>query len=337
METVRLRQDSGSLGGRALVLDSFALDLPVARRLSPAVAFHHHALPVAENARRVTVAMADPADTEAREAVAKDLGTVPYVVQADQVSIDRLLARLWRVETRDSLSILACATTSAHADSVTSYAEYVAGLLRAEVHGLPAGASLETLLTEAGHGHDLVILGQRDRRIIRQLCAQAQERQSASCPTPSLLIVPGVCRRLRRLLLVVGCNASDRVATDWVLRLAGPCGASVHALAVVPPAPAMYCGLQRMQGGLDELLATDTALGRQMREVARWLVNGHVGGTLRLRQGLPGWEIGHEAVEGEFDLVVIPAAPRNGPRQWRVDELWASLMRLVDLPILIAR
>ncbi len=66
---VRLKD---SAEGRRLILDHLDLDPVVARRLSPAVAAKD---------RRVTVAMADPTDAVALEAVASELGGDPYVVQ----------------------------------------------------------------------------------------------------------------------------------------------------------------------------------------------------------------------------------------------------------------
>jgi len=69
-----------------LILDDLNLDPAVARRLSPAVACRHHALPVAAKNRQVTVVMADPSDAAAREAVASDLGVEPCIVRGDQLT-----------------------------------------------------------------------------------------------------------------------------------------------------------------------------------------------------------------------------------------------------------
>ncbi len=99
----------------------------------------------------------------------------------------------------------------------------------------------------------------------------------------------------------------------------------------------MYHGLARMEGGLAELLTTDTALGRQMRRVARQLVEGQVEGALRLRQGAPDWEIRREVVEGQFDLLVIAMAAKDRVRQWALGDLVVSLTCLVDRPILVAK
>jgi nucleotide-binding universal stress UspA family protein len=326
-----------SAGARSLILDHLDLDPMVARRLSPAVASRHHALPVAVKDHRVTVVMADPTDAAALEAVASELGCKPYVVQGDRTSIDRLLAQLWHKEGQNSSRLLAYAPADSRADEIESYAEYLGDLLNASLEYVPGEVALDMLVEKTRHDYELVIMGKPDESFGERLFSRLADRKAVNRLPVSLLIAQRPCWPLRKLLLVIQGNTSDHQATDWTLRLAAPSGASVTALAVVPPVPAMYHGLARMERGLAELLTTDTTLGRQMRQVARQLVDGQVEGTLRLRQGSPDWEIQREAVEGLFDLLVIAAAPQRGMRRWSLGDLAVSLMRAVNRPVLIAK
>jgi len=169
------------------------------------------------------------------------------------------------------------------------------------------------------------------------LFSRSVDEAALSGLSASVLLVRRPSWPLHRILLLIQGEAWDEEATDWTLRLAEPSGASVTALAVVPPVPAMYHGLARMEGGLAELLVTDTPLGREMRQVARRLVDRGVEGTLRLRQGSPEWEIRRELVKGHFDLLVIGGAFRSGVRRLVLGDLAASLARIVDRPVLVAR
>jgi nucleotide-binding universal stress UspA family protein len=99
----------------------------------------------------------------------------------------------------------------------------------------------------------------------------------------------------------------------------------------------MYHGLSRLEGGLAELLSGNTALGRQMRRVARQLVDRSIEGKLRIRQGAPAWEVRREAVEGEHDLVVVAAVPQDRLRRLLLGDLATSILRVLDRPVLIAR
>jgi nucleotide-binding universal stress UspA family protein len=324
-------------GTPSLILDHLDPDPALARRLSPDVASRHHVLPVAAKDRRVTVVMADPTDTAGLEAVTSELGIEPYVVQGDRTSIDQLLAQLWCEEEGNPPHLLAYAPTDARLDEMRSYAQYVGDLLNASIEYVPAETTLDALVEKARDDYELVIIGKSGRSFCQRLFSALRDRKAEDRLPVSLLIARRSRQPLRRLLLVIQGNASDSAATDWTLRLAGPSGASVTALAVVPPVPTMYRGLGRMEKGLAELLTTDTILGRQMRQVAQQLVNGQIEGTLRLRQGSPEWEIRREVVEGRFDLLVIAAAPQDRIRRWALGDLAISLMRTVNRSILVTK
>jgi nucleotide-binding universal stress UspA family protein len=217
------------------------------------------------------------------------------------------------------------------------YAEYVGDLLSACLDYVPGEHALHALIETARHDYELVICGESDQSFIDRLLRGAPGRRALDRLPTSLLFVRRPHWSLRGLLLVVQGEASDDDATDWVLRLAGSSGAAVTVLAVVPPVPAMYHGLSRLEGGLAELLTADTALGRQMRRVARRLVDSGIEGKLHLRQGAPVWEVRREAAEGGYDLVAVAAAPKSGLRRWLLGELAIPLLRVIDRPMLIAR
>lgn len=331
------QQATTSRGVRSLVLDHLDLDREVARRLSPTVASRHHALPVAVRDRRVTVAMADPTDTAGREAIASDLGVEPCIVQGDRISIDRLVAELWCKGEQPGSQMLAYAPAGCYVDEISLYAEYVSNLLGASLNHAPQEAGIDALTEWTGEGCELLILGKPEKSFCQTLFSWSLELMALSRLSVSMLIAQRPSWPLQRVLLVIKGDASDGQAMDWTLRLAEPSGARVTALAVAPPVPAMYHGLSRMESGLAGLLATDSPLGRQMRRVARRLVDQSVEGTLLLRQGSPEWEIRRELANGHYDLLVVAMSPGDGVRRWLLGDLAVGLTRVVDRPILVAR
>lgn len=78
-----------------LTIDELAVDPTIARRLPPDLAWRCHALPLAEDNGRITVAMADPDNAEAREAVVAVLGPRSCVVKGSALAIDERLAEIW--------------------------------------------------------------------------------------------------------------------------------------------------------------------------------------------------------------------------------------------------
>ncbi|MEA3374863.1 MAG: universal stress protein [Chloroflexota bacterium] len=337
MEGEDLRALAAPSGARPLILDHVDPDPAVARRLSPAVASRHHVVPVAAKDRQVTVAMADPTDTVALEAVANELGVAPYVLQGDRTSIDRLLAKLWCDERQDASHLLAYTPSDSTPEEITSYATYVGDLLDEDMERVPREAVRDILAEKTTGDYELVIMGKPDEPFWRRVFSGPAGGAALHQLPVSLLIAHRPLKPLRRLLLVIHGDPSDSEATEWTLRLAGPSGASVTTLAVVPPVSTMDQGLARMERGLAELLTTDTMLGRQMRRVARQLVDRHIEGTLRLRQGSPEREIRRELAEGQFDLLVIAAASQGPGQWWTPGDLIISLVRAVKRPMLIAQ
>lgn len=294
-----------------------------------------------ENTQGPEYLLSDPVTCGERpgalHAMHKALPGYPYVAQDDRMIIDRLLTQLWRTIEPPSTHLLAYAPNRSHADEMRSYADYVGGLLNASLDYAPENTTLDTLTEEAGYGYDLIMLGRPDESLIEHLFSGAGAGRTVNRLPVSLLIAHQPRRPLRKLLLVIQGDASDHKATDWALRLAGPSGASVTVLAVVPPVPAMYHDLAWMESGLAELLTTDTRLGHRMRQMARRLVNDEIEGTLRLRQGSPNWEIRREAIEGRYDLIAVAAAPQEGLGRWLLGDLATSLLHIVDRPLLMAR
>jgi nucleotide-binding universal stress UspA family protein len=318
-------------------LDNLAVNPRLARRLAPTLACRYHALPVAEANGQVTVAMANPDDALARETVTNALGAPSYVVGGDPLAIDTLLAEVWPELFRRSLRLLVCAHACPNADEVLTFARALGGLLDAHLsyleplEGSDTGCEALARATVGG-AYDLAIWGEAERLLSAPAYGEAAERVPAA-----RLMARQPRWPLKRLLMVVQGKDVDEVTVDWVVRLARPSGAAVTALAVVPPLPAMYGGCARMQQGLDALLTTDTALGRQMRRVARWLVDWEVEGTLRLRQGAPDQQIRREITTGDYDLIAVAARPRDRWRRWLLGDGVAPLLRWADRPVLIAQ
>jgi hypothetical protein len=330
-----------------LTLNELAADPALARRLPPDLARRFHALPVAEDRGRITVAMAHPDDEIARDAVLTVLGASACVVQADPVTIDTLLAEIWGGEAQQPLDPVEDTSPEPMVDGLWEYAQALGILARAYVSYVNTVQDLQNL---AGRGdddrHNLIVLPKGHDPLLRQVLSRLAANDTPAHQirdVPSALLVAQRPRwPLGRMLLILGGEDADQAAVDWVVRLAQPSGSAVTVLAMVPPVPAMYSGLARMQHGLPELLTTDTPLGRQMRQAAHRLAECDIESTLCLRQGPPNWQVGREILTREYDLIALAVRPR---RRWlrgptlvgAVREEPASLVLCkTDRPVLIA-
>jgi nucleotide-binding universal stress UspA family protein len=329
-----------------LAYDQLAIEPELARRLPLDLAWRYHALPLAEDRGRVTVAVANPDDAQARDAILAALGPESCVVRGDPLAIDAWLAQLWGDTAPGHLKLQVCAFPDPLPDELWNYAQALGALLGAHLGRMTTAEDVNALTRDAGRADcDLIIVagpapGKGSQPLIRRLLSRSiaeGERPSRQSDSPFAVLAAQKPRwPLERILLVLCGESADNAAVNWALRLAGPSAAAVTVLAVVPPVPGMYHGLSRMEQTLRSLLTTDTALGRQMRQVARRLVESKVDGTLRLRQGAPDQQICRETVEGDHDLIVMATRPcRWWLRQLRGDPI-CSLLSRVDRPVLLA-
>jgi nucleotide-binding universal stress UspA family protein len=325
-----------------LAFDDLTLNPRLARRLSRDLAWRFHALPVAEENGRVTVAMANPADAEARDAVVAALGPQSCcVVQSDPKTIDTLLAAIWSEEIKHHMDVLVYAFPSTEAEGLQTYARRVADLLDARVSCVNASGALDALTREGDCARQgLVILSEPDSSLVRHLMSPPADAL-VSAPSGELHFGVLVARRprwpLKQILLVIQDAGRHEAAVEWAVRLAGPSGSEVTVLVVVPPVPAMHRGLARMEQGLPSLLSTDTSLGKKLRQVAKQLVDWEVKSTLRMRQGPPDWEIRREVVEADYDLIAVTANPRHRWLQLPEDDVSTRLFRWAERPVLVVK
>lgn len=330
------------------------LPLDVARRC--------RALPIAQDNGAITIAMADPADRVAREAVTAALAEQAasrsarspqvYLVQGDGALIDARLADLAggeggleQVWLRQPL----------HGDKagVISYATQVAALLGAPLN------RYDPLLAAQGGPDD----GAQDLRW-KPVSAL---RPGSAVPDGRLVILPCVdfnlpgplqssghvsgpamlyaCRPrwpLRRLLLIVRGDPVDGAALAWAARLARGAGSASTALMIAPHTPASQASPpahRSLQAGahddISSLLSANNAIGHQMRYAAQRLDALQMDAVLHLRQGAPEVMIREELASAPYDLIIAGVAVRGVEAQWRLRPLLHKLLPDLDCPLLL--
>jgi nucleotide-binding universal stress UspA family protein len=328
--------------GEHLAFKDLALEPRLARRLPAELARRCHALPLAEDRGRITVAMADPNDPVAREAVTAALGPAACVVRCDADAIDSLLAQIWGGEARQPLRVLACARSGPRPPPpLTHYAEALSRLLAAQLDWLTLEQALSSLGEEApAREPDLYILPDAAHPLLRRLLSSEGQRESRARPSglqQAVLVVRAPRWPIRRILLLLSGQARDRAQVDWVLHLAQETHSKVMVLAVVPPVPAMYGQRPGIGDGLPGLLTANSPLGQQLRQVARNLVAWEIEATLRLREGPPAVQIHRELATGDYDLVALAGRPCGAIQRWLCGDEAGDVLNQTDRPVLITR
>jgi nucleotide-binding universal stress UspA family protein len=321
-----------------LALDELIPNPRLAQRLPAVLAWRFHALPLAEDQGRVTVAMANPDDPAAREAIAGALGATSCMVQGDPATIDALLAEIWGSES-NPVTMAICAFPSPISEVARTYGQSLAALLAARLIYLDTADHLDRL-TRGQEGLDpaVYLFEEPDHPLLRNLLTKGtgsnpiQER--ATVP-PAVLLAKGPRWPIKKILFILCGNDRGQPAVDWVLRFARRSESAVTVLTIVPPTPAMYGHRAAGDSGLPALLTTETSLGRQMRQVAQQLVGWGIDGTLRLRQGPPDLQIYREVAESDCDLIAVSARPCHWLLRWLGSDLVNFLLHWSDRPVLV--
>lgn len=177
-------------------------------------------------------------------------------------------------------------------------------------HGHPA----EHILQEMEQGdYDLIVIGARGRsRLTRFLLGSVSFRivQHSNIP---VLIVRKTRRQIKNILVTTGGHPGSESTMRFGTRLARAVGAHETLLHVISAIPQMYTGLDEMDETLPELMQSATKEGQSLRQGARMMNAEKVKGQIELRHGLVEDEIIREAIQGDYDLIVIGSSVPAGP------------------------
>lgn len=330
-----------------LRLEGMTPDRATARLLPSDVAIRCRALPIAQDGGRITVAMADPTDHAARQAVTAALrrpsalaGSSPeiFLVQGNPALIDAWLADLAATteEPAERPVDIWLRESPDNDETVRSYAEQIALLLSAALQRFdPLAAGRDWPDLSAPAGRRLLILPCYDASISGTLLAgeaSSEPPQEWEERAPTLY----VCRPrwpLSRLLLIVRGDPVDDAALEWAARLAHASGAAATALMVAPHNPATYA--PPVHDDVSSLLSANNAMGHKMQHVLHSLAAMQLDAVLHLRQGAPEIVIREELASTPYDLAVAGVAVHAADAQWRLRPLLHKLLPEMNCPLLL--
>lgn len=170
------------------------------------------------------------------------------------------------------------------------------------------GQSVEEIVEEAcNEGYDMIVVGSRVMNRFTQLLLRSVTQRVTERAPISVLVVKEERPSLKRILICTGGQKLNQAVIERGTQLAKAAEAAVQLLYVAGPVPGMYSGLEDMDETLPELLQTNTPIAQHLRWAARYLAEKGVVGDIKVRHGIVSEEILREAMEGDFDLIVIGA------------------------------
>ena len=326
----------------ALQVEHLHPDPRLASLLPSEIARRCHALPIAAEGKRITVAMAHPDDLAARQVVVDSLGPETFVVQANPQEMERMLDELWPSSAELLLHFMSWSPTKAIAAEIEPYAQAFSQIMDAHLTILRRPVTdrrlREFLLTEVERQQpDLLIFHSPVTLFPTWLKPSWTENQLIKQIPVSLLVARNPRLPLLKILLVLRDSKFDAAAIKWVVRIASQSGAAVTVLPLLAPLPPIFAGINIQQRSLIHLLGSTYPLGETLRQVSQSLVEQNIQGTLRIRDGNIVDQIRQEVEENDYDFAVIAADAQRSIVRWMLGELVNPLLNLAEIPTLLAK
>jgi len=324
-----------------LDLDCIQTNHQLMRLLPSEVAYHFHALPVATDGERITIAMASPEDITASAAVASNIGAPISFVQADLDAIDRRLDEIWPETITTRQRLLVWSPTPATETTLLPYVNGLAEMLNADLEqvdipwrGTKSFSDLRNAAEQAQP--DLIVFQVPNPSLLKRLLTDFATQKWIDRLPVSVLIPFSPRWPVKNILLTLpNGNKANDMAIDWTVQFARSSLAAVTVLPLLPPVPGMYRSV--IQHNFQAILSSTDPMGQKMRWLSQRFSEEKVTGVFKLREGEPLEQLRNEILASDPDLVVVAAEHRNCLWRWVNGELVTPLLGWANRPILISK
>ncbi len=278
-----------------LSLDTIDLDPELAQRLPRRLAYYHLALPIAQDGKSITVAMAHPENQNVVSVLENALGATVIPVRSFAETIRQQLDRVWQLQHGSAL--LRVAYWARTADALNQSAGYVEALLAGRE------AQIERCVTE-----DAAALPAADLVI----AADGNAPESLFRTPASVLVLDQPDQLPRTILHVLRGHIPDYRALDWLVSLAQ--GAEITLLLSVDGE-----ARKPLVSDLSSILLAQDKRQAHVAQCRQMLSEAGITGRLKLRQDSLLAAVQSEVSDHAYDLVAT-AAEAYGDVAYQISE-----------------
>ena len=188
------------------------------------------------------------------------------------------------------------------------------------------------------NNYDLVVIGARWTGATGHYWRSEKTYEVIKSIQPPVLVAIGESKQLKRFLVCTGGKEFIEQAVQFTGTLAAAVNASVTLLHVMAEPPALYADLVRLEENVDQLLASKSELGTNLRRQKRELERLGVSAEVRLRHGIVIDQVFEEVRAGDYDLIVTGTSQARGLlRHYIMGDLTRSILNHANCPVLVAR
>jgi len=286
-----------------LSLDDVDLDLEIARHLPRRLAYYHLALPIAQDAEGITVAMVHPENQKVVSVLASALDAKIIPVRSVAETIRQQLDRVWQIQHgADPFRVTYWASTNEALERSEGYIDQL-------IAALERDAQMERIVSADGDfsaSGDLVI------------AADADVPESLFRTSASLLILNNPTQAPKAILHVLRGHMPDYRVLDWLVPLARFNSAEVTLFMGVDSSER-----RPLVSDLGNILMAQDSRQAHIAECRRTLSDMGIAGRLKIRQQTLLSAIHDELSERPYDLVAM-AAEAYGDFAHQVGEIVRS-------------
>jgi len=200
------------------------------------------------------------------------------------------------------------------------------------------GNAEEVVPYKANQGNFITVLGSLGRPPIRRLLAGRSIRHLMEEIEQPILYVPKSKLPLKKLLICMGGLGYEVTAEHIAMQMAMKSRAEITLLHIVPPMDLNYPTARTVSKNWQNLTATDTPVGRSIRQALEIAKNDGLAANVKARQGNVVEEILAEVKEGNYDLLCMGSVySTNALRQLYAPNVTAEIAEGAACPVLSAR
>jgi nucleotide-binding universal stress UspA family protein len=185
--------------------------------------------------------------------------------------------------------------------------------------------------------YDLVVIGTVRKKSRGRFWLSSNTYKIIKEIGPPVLSVASKTTTITRVLICSG----GKEYIDRAVRLSGQIargtGAKATLLHVMPEPPAIYSGLPRMEISPEQLLASNSELGTNLRREKELLESLGVMTEVHIRPGSVLQEILREIREGKYDLVVTGSALSRTLRTYVLGDISREIVNRSTSAVLVVR
>jgi nucleotide-binding universal stress UspA family protein len=199
------------------------------------------------------------------------------------------------------------------------------------------GDPISEIERRAGEGnYDLIVIGGEAKAGGQVSILSQKAYEIIETLLRPVLVVPVSRPEIRRILICTGGGTYIEAAVRLVIEFAPSLAASVTLFTAIPEAPVMISDRSEPDVNVAALLASDSALGQNLRAEKEMIEAAGIPTEVRVRAGLAAAEIAAEIEAGDYDLVVLGSKPsRDVFSAYLLGNMTRRLVNWVPRPVLV--